>query len=221
VDEPTRQLNDAREREAATREILRVINRSPGDYQPVFEAILESAARLCDATLGFLLIREEDGFHFVADRGGTPEVIEYYRSHPLPLDPQQSVTARTAVERHPIQVADIAEHPLSHAGQEHRRVGLQALGVRTQLTVPMLRDEECIGVILVFRQEVREFEASHVELLSTFAEQAVIAIENVRRFKALETRTDALAKSLERQTSTSEALWHPVPAARRSVARGC
>ena len=221
VDEPTRQLNDAHEREAATREILRVINRSPGDYQPVFEAILESAARLCDTALGFLLIREEDGFHFVANRGGAPKIIDYLRANPLPLDPQQTVTAQSALERRPIQVADITDHPSSNTGQEHRRNAAAVpgvstrltvpmmrdeMGVRTQLTVPMLRGEECIGVILVFRQEVREFEARHVELLSTFADQAVIAIENVRLFQALQTRTTDLTKSLERQTATSEIL---------------
>jgi GAF domain-containing protein/anti-sigma regulatory factor (Ser/Thr protein kinase) len=199
VSDRTPELEAALEREAATRDILRVINRSPGDYQPAFDAILEHAAHLCDASLGLLLIREQDGLHCVAHRGGSPESIAYYEANPLPLDPEQSVSARTAMERRPIQVPDAANDPIHAAGQPHRRIGVEKDRVRTQLTVPMLRGDECIGVILVYRQEVRLFDDAHVELLTDFAEMAVLAIDNVSRFRAL-------SDSLERQTATSEVL---------------
>ena len=194
------ELRDARAREEATSEILRVINRSPTDYRPVFEAILEHATRLCDASLGMLCLREDEGFRFVADRGARPETSERLRSELLPIDPERSMTAKAAAERRPIEVLDVADAD-SHgaAGQTARRIMVDLEGTRTVLAVPMLRGDESLGVILIYRREVRSFEPSHIELLTTFAEQAAIAVDNVRRFRAL-------GEALERQTATSEIL---------------
>jgi GAF domain-containing protein len=193
------ELRDARAREAATSEILRVINRSPTDYQPVFEAILEHATRLCDASLGFLCLREDEGFRFVADRGTRPETSEHLRSVLLPLDPERSATAKAATERRPFEVLDVADAHSHGAGESARRIIVEHEGIRTLLTVPMLRGDESVGVILIYRREVRSFEPSHIELLTTFAEQAAIAVDNVRRFRAL-------GEALERQTATSDIL---------------
>jgi GAF domain-containing protein len=199
VDRTARDLQAAHEREAAIREILRVINRSPDDYGPVFDAILERATRLCEAELGLLLLREADGLHCVAHRGTRPEVAAYYHANPIPLDPEKTVLARSLADGRPMQVLDLADDPVYRAGFEHRRLAVEVDGARCQLTVPLVQGEEGIGVILIYRREVRAFDAVHEELLIDFAEMAVIALENVRRFKALNL-------SLERQTATSEIL---------------
>ena len=193
------ELHDARAREAATSEILRVINRSPNDYQPVFDAILESATRLCDAPLAILVMRRDDAFHVVAHRGTRPEFVEYLYANPLPLDPEKSLTAKVAADRRPLEILDISDESTHGSGERLRRLGVEVEGIRTQLTVPLLRGDEALGAILVYRREVRAFEPSHVELLTTFAEQAAIAIDSVRHSKAL-------GESLDRQTATSEIL---------------
>ena len=199
MEDRAKELRDARAREAATNEILRVINRSPTDYRPVFEAILEHATRLCDASLGLLCLREDEGFRFVADRGARPETSERLRSELLPLDPERSATAKAAAERRPFEVLDVADVHAHGAGQPARRIIVELEGIRSLLTVPMLRGDESVGVILIYRREVRSFDPSHIELLTTFAEQAAIAVDNVRRFRAL-------GEALERQTATSEIL---------------
>ena len=199
MDRTADELTEAFEREAATREILRVINRSPDDYEPVFEAILDNATRLCEAPLALLMIREADGFYLVAQRGARSEFVEYYRSHPVANDPQRSIAVRSAAERRPIQLLDIADETVYQTRHEHARLAIEVEGVRTLLIVPLVRDNDGIGVIVVYRREVRAFEERHVSLLSDFAEMAVIALENVRRFKALNA-------SLDRQTATSEIL---------------
>lgn len=136
------ELRDARARETATSEILRVINRSPTDYQPVFEAILENATRLCDAPLALLLMRRDDAYHLVAHAGTRPELVEFVRANPVPLDPEKTITAKAAAERRAIEVLDIADEKTHGAGQPVRRFGTEVEGIRTQLTVPMLRGGE-------------------------------------------------------------------------------
>ncbi len=120
MEDLAQELRDARAREAATSEILRVINRSPTDYQPVFEAILENATRLCDAPLAMLVMRRDDAYHFVAHAGTRPEFVEFMRTNPLPLDPRSSGTAQAAAERRPMQIADVSDHALYREGQPHR-----------------------------------------------------------------------------------------------------
>jgi GAF domain-containing protein len=202
----TDELGEALERQTATSDILRVISRSPTDYQPVFETILENATRLCDAPLAVLLMRREDGYHLVAHAGSRPEYIEFMRANPLPLDPAASVTAQTGIDRRPVQIADVTDHPIYRDGQPYRSAVVDIEGIRSGLWVPMVKNDETVGVLCLYRREVRPFDQGVVDLVSTFADQAVIAIDNVRLFQALEARTDELGEALERQTATSDIL---------------
>jgi GAF domain-containing protein len=203
----TEELGEALERQTATSEILRVISRSPTDYQPVFDTILENATRLCDAPLAVLLMRRDDGYHMVAHAGGArPEYIEFMSENPIPLDPTISVTAQAGAERRPVRIADVTDHPVYRDGQPYRTAVVDVEEIRSGLWVPMIKNDETVGVICLYRREVNPFDASHVELVSTFADQAVIAIDNVRLFQALEARTEELGEALERQTATSDIL---------------
>ena len=202
----TDELGEALERQTATSDILRVISRSPTDYQPVFDTILENATRLCDAPLAILMMRRDDGFHLVAHAGSRPEFVEFLRANPAPLDPEATGIAKAAAQLRPTQMADITDTALYRDGQPHRTGAADIEGIRTALWVPMLKGDECIGVICVYRREVLSFDESHVTLVSTFADQAVIAIDNVRLFQALEARTEELGEALERQTATSDIL---------------
>ncbi len=202
----THELSEALERQTATSDILRTISRSPTDYGPVFDAILNSATRLCEAPLAFLLIREGDYFKLVADKGSRQEYVEWLRSNPVPISEKHRLAARTALERAPQQIADTTESDEYREGMPHRVASVDIEGVRTALFVPMLKGDDCVGVIAAYRREVRPFSESHIALVSTFADQAVIAIDNVRLFQALEARTDELGESLERQTATSDIL---------------
>jgi GAF domain-containing protein len=199
-----RALGEALERQTATSEILRVISRSPTDYGPVFDAILDSATRLCDAPLAFLLMREGDHIHLVAHRGSRPEFVEWMKANPVPPSEQKTLGARAAAEGVPQQLADITDTEGYREGLPHRVVAADIEGVRTTLFVPMMKDDGCVGEIAVYRREVRPFDESQIALLSTFADQAVIAIDNVRLFQALDERTRELARSVEELRALGE-----------------
>ena len=189
VEARTRDLTESLERQTATAQILRVISSSPTDLQPIFDAITESAVRLCGGAHGAAL-RVEDGLvHHVGAYGQSPEVLAEIRRHyPRRLD-GEGPGLRAIRERRVIQVHDLqtsAELP-SWAGDASRR-----LGFRGGLWVPMLRGDESIGVLLVTRPEPGPFLDKQVELLRTFADQAVIAIENVRLFQELREKTEQL-----------------------------
>ena len=193
------------QREAAMRAVLRTISESPSDFRPVFEAIMEHATKLCDASFGGLFMCESGFLQLVAQRGMSSQLVEFLTNDPLPLDPSQSFTAQAAYERRPVQVEDVGKHEASR-GQRHRVAGQTFDNIHTQVCVPIVLGDECLGVVSMYRGEVRRFEPEHVELASAFAEQAAIAVENVRRFKALEVRTAELAKALERQSATTDIL---------------
>ncbi len=193
--EALRREKEAQEQQAATAEILRVISSSPSDTQPVFDAIAQSAVRLCDAVFGAVYRVAGGQIHMVAQTGIGPEgLARAQRLFPMPLG-ESAAVARAIFERSGVQVSDI-EAP--EAPRLTREAG-RAIGFRSQLTVPMLRDGQPIGVINVARREPGAFSQTHVELLKTFADQAVIAIENVRLFN--ETK-----EALEQQTATSAIL---------------
>jgi GAF domain-containing protein len=184
-----RELNEAVEQQTATAEILRVISSSPGDLQPVFEAILENATRICEAKFGNLSLREADKFRIVAIHGGSPEYREYLFAEPLVALAAQDAVSRVVSHREVIQIDDISKAP-TH-GMRMRIATIQLAKARTLVWVPMLKDNEVVGIIAIYRQEVRSFTDKQIELVQNFAAQAVIAIENTRLFEAEQALTGA------------------------------
>ena len=193
-------LTEALEQQTATSTILRVINRSPTDVRPVFEAIVASARALTGAAFGGIFLRDGDRIAVPAAHGLTGEKLrDFLASYPRPLTPDTG-TGRVILEARVVHVPDLAADP-AYAGAPGLRVG-----VRTLLGVPMLRDGKPIGAIGVWRTEVRPFTDAQIALLETFAAQAVIAIDNVRLFEALQATNSELRVALEHQTATSDIL---------------
>jgi GAF domain-containing protein/anti-sigma regulatory factor (Ser/Thr protein kinase) len=192
------ETQDALERQTATAEILRVISSSPNDMQPVFDSILEHAMRLCDATLGTVGLYDGKNYRHVAQRGSSPEYMKRLFSGAFEPNPKASL-GRMIAERRPFHVADFRELALYRERNPRAVATVELGGARTYLAVPMLKDGQVIGGITIRRAEVRPFTQKQIDLVSTFANQAVIAIENVRLFN--ETK-----EALERQTASAEVL---------------
>ena len=193
----TREVKEAREQQTATSEVLQVISSSSGELAPVFESLLASAKHLCGAEFGIILLREGDAFRTVALHGTTAAYTEARWRAPLLRPAADTGLGRVLETKQAVQIADVR----AVAGYVDNPVQapiVQLAGVRSKLSVPMLKEEDLIGVIEIDRQEVRPFTDKQIELLQTFADQAVIAIENARLFEqSCSERTESCRKSLD------------------------
>jgi signal transduction histidine kinase len=196
-----RDLTEALEQQTAASEILRIISSSPTDVQPVFDTIAESAARLCGGMFGIVYRFDGERLHLAAHHNVTPrgleQLLEWYPMAPT----RQFATGRAVLDRTVVQTIDVGRDP--EAGDRALELA-RILGFRSVISVPMLREARAIGVLLVARAAAEPFDDGQIGLLRTFADQAVIAIENVRLFKELQARTGELTQSVEKLTALGE-----------------
>jgi signal transduction histidine kinase/DNA-binding response OmpR family regulator len=186
-----RDLADARERQAATSEVLEAVGRSPRDLQPVFDAVVRHAVRLCDADAGMVYRLDGDVYRVAVLVGGSEEYRRYIETHPVEQGPG-TLVGLVALERRTLQIDDATSDP------RYRWAEALALGrFRTMLGVPMLTEGRVVGVIVLWRAAVAPFDAQTVSFVETFAAQGAIAIENVRLFRELEQRSEELARSVD------------------------